>query len=68
MGADTARPSTRRALDRDHPAHALFLERQTSTVRRYAQILASNDPQPEYATRQLMVAMIGLEEQWLREG
>jgi AcrR family transcriptional regulator len=55
------------ALDRDHPAHAFFLEHQRSTLRRYEQILAKNDPQPEFAARQLMAVMIGLEEQWLRE-
>ena len=55
------------ALDRDHPAHAFFLERQTSTLRRYEQVLAGNDPQPGFTARQLMAVMIGLEEQWLRE-
>lgn len=55
------------ALDRDHPAHAFFLERQRSTLRRYEQALAPNDPQPEFTARQLMALMIGLEEQWLRE-
>ncbi len=55
------------ALDRDHPAHAFFLERQTSTLLRYEQALAQNDPQPEFTARQLMALMIGLEEQWLRE-
>jgi hypothetical protein len=55
------------ALDRDHPAHAFFLDRQTSPLRRYEQVLAQNDPQPEYTARQLMAVMIGLEEQWLRE-
>jgi AcrR family transcriptional regulator len=55
------------ALDRDHPAHAFFLERQRSNLRRYEQLLASNDPQPEFTARQLMAVMIGLEEQWLRE-
>ena len=55
------------ALDRDHPAHAFFLEHQRSTLHRYEQILATNDPQPEFTARQLMAVMIGLEEQWLRE-
>jgi AcrR family transcriptional regulator len=55
------------ALDREHPAHEFFRDRQTHTLRRFERMLAASFPRPELAARQLMAVMNGLEEQWLRE-
>jgi AcrR family transcriptional regulator len=56
------------AMNKGHPAHDLFLSREQETIKRLALAVAPHVSHPDSTARQLLALLVGLEDQWLREG
>lgn len=54
------------ALDREHPAHDYFQQREARVLAEFANIVAGHAENPQSAARKLLALILGLEQQWLR--
>ena len=55
------------AMAPDHPAHRYFRQRDAAAHRMFGQLLAQVADDPESLARQVLIAIDGLEQQWLRD-
>lgn len=55
------------ALAPDHPAHPYFRQRDIAVNRMFGDLMASITDDPESLARQVLIAIDGLELQWLRD-
>lgn len=56
------------ALNETHPAFEFFLSREVGIVEGLRRHLLGHVPEPRSTARQILAAMLGLEQQWIRSG
>lgn len=53
------------ALNKKHPGHVFFLEREAKVLQAYTHILEPHVADPRSTARQISALMLGLQQQWL---